>query len=151
MTNDFPSSRGSWCPKQSGAHTWGSQRRNGAQPTKERLPSSPSGKESACRGHRNTGSIPGSGRFPGRVNGNPLQYSYLENPVDRRAWWAEVHRLAKSWTWLSMHALEGDGCGLNLSGWILLLYQFGCLFHLYKSQGPEAKALISLPPAYPPC
>ena len=47
------------------------------------------------------GSIPGSGRSPGEENGNPLQYSSLENPMDRGAWWATVHRVAKSWTWLS--------------------------------------------------
>ena len=41
---------------------------------------------------RDTGSIPGSGRYPGGVHGNPLQYSYQENPMDRRAWWAMVHR-----------------------------------------------------------
>ena len=57
------------------------------------------GKESACNaGDR--GSIPGSGRSPG-CNGNPLQYLYLENPMDRGAWWAAVHGLAKSWTWLN--------------------------------------------------
>ena len=39
-----------------------------------------------------TGSIPGSVRSPGRGHGNPLQYSSLENPVDRGAWWATVHR-----------------------------------------------------------
>ena len=44
------------------------------------------------------GSLPGSGRFPGVGNGNPLQYSCLENPMDRGAWWAAVHRVAKSWT-----------------------------------------------------
>ena len=38
------------------------------------------------------GSIPGSGRSPGEGNGNPLQYSCLENPMDRGAWWATVHR-----------------------------------------------------------
>ena len=38
-----------------------------------------------------TGSIPGSGRFPGGGNGNTLQYSYLGNPMDRGAWWATVH------------------------------------------------------------
>jgi len=38
-----------------------------------------------------TGSIPGSGRSPGVRNGNPLQYSCLENPIDRRNWWATVH------------------------------------------------------------
>ena len=46
------------------------------------------------------GSIPGSGRCPGEGNGNPLQYS-CENPVDRGAWWATVHKVAKSWTQLS--------------------------------------------------
>ena len=49
-----------------------------------------------------TGSIPGWGRFPGRGNGNPLQYSCLENSMDRGAWWAEVHGVANSWPWLSM-------------------------------------------------
>ena len=39
--------------------------------------------------------------FPGEGNGNPLQYSCLENPMDRGAWWATVHRVTKSWTWLS--------------------------------------------------
>ena len=41
------------------------------------------------------GSISGSGRSPGEGNGNPLQYSCLENFMDRRAWWATVHRVAK--------------------------------------------------------
>ena len=44
------------------------------------------------------GSIPGSGRFPGRGNGNPLQYSCLENPMDRGAWRDRVHGVTKSWT-----------------------------------------------------
>ena len=47
------------------------------------------------------GSVPGSGRSPGEGNGNPLQYSYLENPMDGGAWQATVHRVAKSWTQLS--------------------------------------------------
>ena len=41
------------------------------------------------------GSIPGSGRSLGEGNGNPLQYSYLENSIDRGAWWASVHGVAK--------------------------------------------------------
>ena len=56
---------------------------------------------------RDTGSVPGSERFPGEGHGNPLQYSRLENAMDRRAWRATVHRAAKSRTWmkpLSMHA-----------------------------------------------
>jgi len=42
-----------------------------------------------------TSSIPGSGRSPGEGNGNPLWYSYLENPMDRGAWWAIVHGVAQ--------------------------------------------------------
>ena len=44
---------------------------------------------------RDMGLIPGSGRSPGGGNGNPLQYSSLENPMDRGAWWAMVHRVTK--------------------------------------------------------
>ena len=44
------------------------------------------------------GLIPGSGRSPGVGNGNPLQYSCLENSMDRRTWWAPVHGVTKSWT-----------------------------------------------------
>ena len=43
-------------------------------------------------------SIPGSGRSPGEGNGNQLQYSCLENPMDLGAWWATIHGVAKSWT-----------------------------------------------------
>ena len=43
-------------------------------------------------------SIHGSGRFPGGRNGNPLQYSWLENPMDRVAWWAMVHGITESQT-----------------------------------------------------
>ena len=53
------------------------------------LPGSLEGKESAC----NTGdlsSIPGSGRYPGGGHGNPLQYSCLENSMDKGAWWATI-------------------------------------------------------------
>ena len=51
-----------------------------------------------ARDMRDAGSIPGSGRSPGGGHGNPLQYSCLENPMDRGAWWATVHGVAKSWT-----------------------------------------------------
>ena len=47
---------------------------------------------------RDVGSVPGSGRSPGGRHGNPLQYSFLGNPMDRGAWRAAVHRVAKSWT-----------------------------------------------------
>ena len=55
---------------------------------------------------RDTGSIPGLGRSPEEEHSNPLQYSCLENPMDRGAWWATVRGVAKSWTglnWLSTH------------------------------------------------
>ena len=57
-------------------------------------------KASACN-EGDLDSIPGSGRSPGEGNGNPLQYSCLENPMDVGAWWATVHGVAKSWTRLS--------------------------------------------------
>ena len=47
---------------------------------------------------RDMGSIPGLWRFPGGGHGNPRQYSYLENPMDRGTLWAKVHRVTKSWT-----------------------------------------------------
>ena len=47
---------------------------------------------------RDTGLIPGLGRSPGGGHGSPLQYSCLENPMDRGAWWATAHRVAKSWS-----------------------------------------------------
>ena len=47
---------------------------------------------------RDVGSIPGSERLPGGGNGNALQYSCLENPMDKGAWWATVHEVAKSRT-----------------------------------------------------
>ena len=47
---------------------------------------------------RDADSIPGLGRSTGERHGNPLQYSSLENSVDRGAWWVMVHRVAKSWT-----------------------------------------------------
>ena len=56
-----------------------------------------SGKESTCN-IRDAGSIPGWGRSPGGGHGDPLQYSCLENPMDRGAWRATVHGVAKSWT-----------------------------------------------------
>ena len=62
-------------------------------------------KESACTAGDtgDAGSVPGLGRSPGQGNGNPFQYSCLRNPMDRGAWQAKVHGVAKSWTWLSMH------------------------------------------------
>ena len=66
------------------------------------FPGGSDGEESACH-VRGPGSIPGLGRSPGEGNGNPLQYSCLENPMDRGAWQAIVHGVTKSWARLSAH------------------------------------------------
>ena len=64
------------------------------------LPDGSEGKASACNAG-DQGLISGLGRSPGEGNGNPLQYSCLENPMDREAQQATVHGVAKSWTQLS--------------------------------------------------
>ena len=64
------------------------------------LPCSSKGKESACNAG-DQDSIPWSGRSSGEGNGNPLQCSYLENPMDRGDWQAIIHGVAESRTWLS--------------------------------------------------
>ena len=64
------------------------------------IPTSANSKESACN-RGDPGSIAGSERSPGEGIGNPLQYSCLENPMDRGAWQATVHGVSKSWTRLS--------------------------------------------------
>ena len=79
-------------------------------------------KASACNAG-DLGSIPGSGRSPGEGNGNPLQYSCLENPMDRGAWWATVHGVAKSRTRLSNLAFSTmgiywDSCRHFLKKWV---------------------------------
>ena len=62
------------------------------------FPDGLAGKESTCNAGdvRDVGSIPGLGRSPGGRNDNPLQYSYLKNPMDREAWQATVQRVSKS-------------------------------------------------------
>ena len=75
-----------------------------------------SGKEPACQGRRRErwGSVPGQGRTPAGGSGNPLQYSYLENSMDRGAWPAIVYRVAKSRTrlkQLSVHTGANWGFG----------------------------------------
>ena len=65
------------------------------------------GKESA-HNSRDSGSILGSGRSPVEGIGYPCQYSCLENHMDRGAWWATVHGVTKSWTWLNKHVQESE-------------------------------------------
>ena len=64
------------------------------------LPQWLSSKESTCSAGAtgDMGSVPVLGRSPEGGHGKPLQYSCLENPMDREAWWATVHMVAKSWT-----------------------------------------------------
>ena len=62
------------------------------------------------------GLIPGSGRSPRGGDGNPLQYSCLENSMDRRTWWATIHAIEKSWTRLSTFTAAVDAAtGSQLS------------------------------------
>ena len=85
---------GTVLPKGKGEDTGGFRLHS---PEQRGLPGGSEGKESAC----NAGDlslIPGSGRPPGKEDGNPLQYSGLENPMDRGAWRAIVHVAEKSWT-----------------------------------------------------
>ena len=79
---------------------------------------------------RDTGSIPGLGRSPGGGHGNPLQYLCLENPMDRGAWWAIVHRVAKSWTQLkqlSTHTYRGYNISISSSSLSIQKYLFQCV------------------------
>ena len=68
--------------------------------TKQGFPGGSVSKESICNAGDigDAGSISGLGKYPGGGNGNPLQYSCLKNPMDRRAWWAIVHVVAKRQT-----------------------------------------------------
>ena len=78
---------------------------------------------------RDAGSIPGRGRSPGEGNSNPLQSSCLENPLDRGAWWATVHRVTKSWRRLrrqpSRHA--GTHFKQNVKGNDLRAQRLSCV------------------------
>ena len=78
---------------------------------------------------RDPGSIPESGRSPGEGNGNPLQYSCLENSMDGGAWWVIVHGVAKSQTQLSNFTFTWSS--LNIYLWAFLVAQY---MGLLKSQ-----------------
>ena len=69
------------------------------------------------------GSIPGLRRSPGEGNGNPLQCSCLGNSMDREAWWAVVHGVARNWMRLSMYTLLTVNNHMSLDSWDVL----GCL------------------------
>ena len=105
---------------------------------------------------RDIGSIPGSGRFPRGGHGNPLQFSCLENLMDRGAWRATAHGYAKRWTWLkrlSMHRMHKTfskqpikiysdqrmlGNRLNNLPWSLskmIIFKFSYFFGWYITSG----------------
>ena len=75
---------------------------------------------------RDAGSVPGLGRSPGEGHGNPLQYSCLENPMASGAWWATVHRVAKSQTRLSNLACMQKEC-INVC-MSLYMYTYAYIF-----------------------
>ena len=81
-----------------------------------------------ARDTRNTSSVSGSGRSPAGGHGNPLQYTCLENPTDRGAWWATVHRVAKSQTWLKRLSMHAHIHQANTEIWI----------HLSSESEPQA-------------
>ena len=81
-----------------------------------RLPGSPDGKESACN-MADLGSIPGLGRSPGEGNSYPLQYSYLENSMDRGAWQVTVHGVAKIYIYIYIYILYISSPSIILQVW----------------------------------
>ena len=86
-------------------------------------------------------SIPGLGRSPGEGNGNPFQYSCLENSMDGGAWWATVHGVIKSRTWLSDFTLSFPQVILIFSHewkWLIGFYHH---FFRHKGKGQEVKEL----------
>ena len=95
------------------------------------LPSSPDGKVTACNAG-NPGLIPGSGRSSEEGNGNPLQCSCLENSRDRGAWWAVVHGLSKSRTWLNdfpfFSLIQHGWMELGCRSWLLVFLNFCPVF-----------------------
>ena len=99
----------------------------------ENFPSSSVAKESTC----NSGDlslIPGSGRFPGVGNGNPLQYSCLENSMDRGAWQAIIHGVTKIQTRLSTHTnihIKATLVRLGTIDFIDLMYQLSYFYSKY--------------------
>ena len=95
------------------------------------LPGGSGGKESAFSA-RDLGSIPGSGRSPRGGNGNPRQYSCLENPMDGGAWGATVHWVAESWPQLSTHTET-----LNTLGQIHFLGCYVANFTLFSVSNHE--------------
>ena len=105
------------------------------------------GKESICNAGdtAEVGLIRGSGRSPGEGNGNPLQYSCLENPMDRGVWRATVHRVAESRKRLSNWTTKENKCerGQSFPSLISpLFHSLGLSPHLSSSFGSNPQSLV---------
>ena len=87
-----------------------------------------SGKESACQAG-DVGSAPGLGGSPGGGNDNPFQYSCLEDPMDRGAWWATIHGVTKRRTWTCMYGERGPKFPTFLLVCCLCFAHFSGLMH----------------------
>ena len=87
------------------------------------FPGGSDGKESACKAG-DSGLIPGLGRSPGEGSGNPLQYSCLQDSMDRGAWQATVHVVAKSRTWLSDYTFNRENTYSHTKASELIQYHF---------------------------
>ena len=87
--------------------------------------------KAACQA-RDAGSIPGSGRSPGGGHGSPLQYSCLENPMGRGAWWATVHGVTESQTWLRDQAAQAVGSSYkwNQTVFVYTYCMLACIFRV---------------------
>ena len=93
------------------------------------FPGGASGKELACqcRAHERHGFDPGARKIPWRRECNPFQYSCLENPMDRGAWWARVHRVTKSQTQLKCLSMHVPSSIYLKASLLLLLSCFSCV------------------------
>ena len=105
------------------------------------FPGGSDGKESVCSAG-DLRSIPGSGRSPGEGNGNTLQYSCLENPMESGAWCAAVHGVSKSQTrleWLTQTHTHNPFAFLHLRGSTILLEAQTFEIHIYLLTHSEEK------------
>ena len=97
---------------------------------------------------RDLGSIPGLGRSPGEGNGNPLQYSCLENSVDGGTWWATIHGIAKSQTGLSdftftLSRMDVEFCQIHTLIWSYVLSFLDCINTQVLKQSCVAGVILS--------
>ena len=91
---------------------------------------------------RYSGLIPGLGGSPGESHGNPLQYSCLENPIERGAWWAMVHRFAKSQTRVKQLSMQKEINSDYSLGELMLKLKLQCFGHLMQRADSLEKTLM---------